>query len=243
MDMDRIKRKIAKLMNLAAGTSNEHEADNAMRKAGSLMNKFHVDSTDGWDKKIVIAEKAFGTRKIAKAHEKKLFWSICESVGVYGLHTSSQKAYTYWDGFAYVNADGVPCKFKLVGHPSDIDIAWYMFEVCLSQVQKQTTIYGQGKKLKRSQLNDYAMGLVFGLSARFKSMKSKCNEVGTGLVPVDTRKDDAEAFYAVEGGKVKSSSMTIRNNDFLHSGVNDAKDIRVNAGVETTKPNKTLRLG
>ena len=186
--------------------------------------------------------RAFGTRKIAKAHEKKLFWAICESMGVYGLCVSSSKAYEYWNGYCYVKEPAIACKFKLVGHPSDIDIAWYMFEVCLTQVQNQTTVFGQGKKLKRSQLNDYAMGLVYGLSGRFKSMQSQCNEVGTGLVPVDTRTVDAKAFYMAEGGKSKSGTVTVRNNDFLKSGVKDAKDIRINAGVETAKTNKTMRL-
>ena len=243
-NLDRIKRKIAKLMNLAAGTSNEHEAKNAMIKAAKLMNKFHVSGDNAWDNTIVQVEKLFGVRKLAKSHEKKLFWAICASMGVYGLYRSCTKPHKEWiDGQQYLYG-GTPCKFICVGHPSDIEICWYMFEVCLSQVQTQTKTYGEGKKLKRTQLNDYAMGLVYGLSARFKAMQETSNDViGTGLVPVDTRREDAKFYYDENGGTSTSGKMTLRNSDFLQAGVKDAKEIRVNTAVGgETKTNKTLRL-
>lgn len=45
-DLDRIKSKVAKLMNLAEKSSNEHEAANAMSKARSLMDKYDLQQFD-----------------------------------------------------------------------------------------------------------------------------------------------------------------------------------------------------
>lgn len=45
-ELDRIKAKIAKLLNLAEKASNEHEAANAMAKARSLMDKYELSKID-----------------------------------------------------------------------------------------------------------------------------------------------------------------------------------------------------
>lgn len=46
LDLERIKVKIAKLMNLAEKASNEHEAANAMSKARALMDKYQLEQAD-----------------------------------------------------------------------------------------------------------------------------------------------------------------------------------------------------
>lgn len=45
-ELDRIKAKIAKLLNLAEKATNEHEAANAMAKARSLMDKYELSRID-----------------------------------------------------------------------------------------------------------------------------------------------------------------------------------------------------
>lgn len=216
--LDRMKRKISKLMNLASGTSNEGEASNAMRHAANLMKKFHISEGECSNETIVTVNKQMEGRKIAKAHETKLFWAISRSMGVYGIYSPAS---------AWRNE---PCHFICVGHPTDIELSWYMFIVCLGKVKEQTTVYSQGKKLKRSELNDYAMGLVFGLARRFSVLREECNNVesGTGMVPVDTRWSDAKSSYKC---KTKSSALKIRNSDHLINGVDDSKDIKIHSAV------------
>lgn len=241
MNLDRVKRKISKLMNLANGTSNEHEAMNAMRKAAALMASYHVQEGDLTGGIIEVKKFFFDInqttlkgRTTAKQSEKLLFWGIAESMGVYGLYQPAWQGDKNWDGTWY--SDPKPCSFNMVGRSSDIEIAWYMFEVCLTKMHQQVKDYklarkAAGEAIKPSEANDYMNGLTRGLRARFSAMAKADIPEGKGLVPVDTRVEEGKEWYAENGGKTGTSKVSVRNNGHLHSGVSDSSKITINQGV------------
>ncbi len=231
-DLERIKRKIAKLMNLASGTSNEHEAKNAMMKAARLMNSFHIKEGEATTNPMVSVAKNFGDRKTAKAYEQKLFFNICASMGVFALYTCARNPIKRKGKIIH---EGIPCKFTLTGHDCDVSVAWYMFEVCVEKIAEQTKSYRSGKNMTRSETNDYSAGLVLGLCRRFLLMKKSCDEqsIGTGLVPVDTREKDAEDFYNASGGigYTESKALKTRPSEHTGAGIQDADSIRIDPAV------------
>jgi hypothetical protein len=233
-EINRIKRKVAKLMALADNTSNKHEADSAMRKAAILMANYHVEAGDLNDNKIVLVKKPFFKgRKLAMANEQKLFWSIAENMGVYGLYHPATRP-TYF-------RDAGVCHFELVGNECDIEIAWYLFEICNNQIINLAKAFRQQYTSARAdEVNDYKMGLTLGLKKRFILMGKTEMPAGKGLVPVDNRHDLAKLYYQEAGRKSTSSSLEVRQNDHLRQGANDSKNIHLNAGVKGASGTKRL---
>lgn len=225
-DINRIKRKVAKLMALADNTSNEHEASSAMRKAALLMANYHVEAGDLNEAKIVMVKKPFFKgRKLAMANEQKLFWAIAENMGVYGLYYPATRP-------NYYNV-AKPCHFELIGNASDIEITWYLFEICNNQIINLAKAFRQQYTSARAdEVNDYKMGLTIGLKNRFVIMGKTDLPKGKGLVPVDNRYALAEQHYnEIEQGKSTNTSIKVRQNDHLRQGANDSKNIHLNAGV------------
>ena len=236
--LDRIKRKIAKLMALAHNTKNEHEAESAMRKAAALMASFHVSEGDLEKAEIVKRVKYFkGNRKTCKSAEKLLYHYIGNSLGVYSLYRSSTRP-NYW------NPDGEPCRFTLVGYEADIEVSWYLFETCLNQIKQQVRAYRQDNPdLKRTAYNDYEAGLCTGLCKRFIKLSKTEVPEGKGLVPVDARVKDAEQWYLDEGNTVsKGRGVAVRNNRHSQNGHTDSAKIQINQGVSTTQKGKQALL-
>jgi hypothetical protein len=237
--IDRIKRKVSKLLALAMGTSNKHEADNALKKAAALMASYHVSEGDLSSPIIVVRKHFSNGRKMAMAAELLLFHGICKNMGVYSLYrtTTRETEYTH----------GEPCQFSLVGNACDIEIAWYMFETCLNQMVIETKAYrlkgkANGETITRAMANDYKNGLAIGLCYRFEKMAKADIPAGKGLVPVDTRRNDAGAWYLDNvGGVSKGCGLSMRNSSHRHDGQRDSKNIRINAGVNHSSKTALLQ--
>ena len=237
--IDKIKRKVSKLMALANGTSNEHEANSAMIKAAKLMASYHVSEGDLNASNIIIAKKSFTNgRFMAKISDKILMQGICTSMGVFCLYTTATKA-VYNHRTEKFN-EGTPCVFTLTGNECDIEIAWYMFESCLNQVSDLAKTYRAINKLGGAATNDYSTGLVSGIVGRFKQMAKADIPEGTGLVPVDTRQQQARDHYDTNSGRgYKSNSVSVRNNNHMKQGGDDSHQVRFNAGVNGAKTTST----
>lgn len=240
MDIDkieRIKRKVAKLMALAMGTTNKHEAKNAMIKAARFMAKYHVSEND-LDGKIISVEKCFTNGRVqAKSVEHSLFDGICESMGVFGLYASYTRATSF--------RRARPCIFTLTGNETDILIAWYMFETCLNQIKIEAKKYRAQGGINIKAVNDYEAGLCLGVIARFSTMAKTDIQVagGFGLVTVDARHYEAEQWYKDSGKTFSMSNTNVRNTSHLTQGRNDSGNIRVNAGINGGRNcGKTMRL-
>ncbi len=233
--IDRIKRKVAKLMALANNTSNANEADSAMRKAAILMANYHVAEGDVANNNIIkVIKPFFKGRKNAMSNEKQLFWAIAGNMGVYGLYNSATKP-DDWNV-------GSPCHFTLVGNACDIEIAWYMFELCNNQIIELAKQFRrEHPNAKQSDANDYKMGITLGLKGRFIAMAKTELPEGTGLVPVDARWDDAKQWYEDEGNKAKTTSLSLRQNDHLRQGNKDSSKVHLNAGVKGKGQTKRLK--
>ena len=241
-NLERMKRKIEKLLALSHNTSNEHEANNAMDKASKLMEKYHVETGDLKGSGIVKISKTLSNAgAYYSSGEKFLMNAICKSMGVYMLVQKGRRKGYY--------QPAIKPRFLLIGNESDIEIAWYMFEQSFNQIRIESMDYKQFEMLKGHKVtvkanNDYKIGLCNGLIMRFNLMtarsKERNKEAGTGMVTVDSRYNDAEMWFLNQGGRVKNTSISTRQNSYTDAGMKDSDRIRLNAGVKNQ--NKTMRL-
>ena len=114
--LGKIKSKYRKLLRLAVGSANEHEAANAMLKAAKLLQKWHLDEQDlEDDDKKIVSIKVHG---IISKGEHSLLTGIARSNGVCAVYRSTR-------GAEY---------FQLAGIEVDIQIVQWVYEVSLEKM-------------------------------------------------------------------------------------------------------------
>lgn len=218
--MQRVKDKIAKLMALSE-SGNEFEAESALKKAIALMQKHQIEQGD-IHKAEVITETKQHTHVKLNVNYTKLMLGIARQNGVF---------------FVYVNGSyGRKAKFILTGNAADIEVTWYFYETARAQIDAKTNIWKRENRQGAKAGNQYRQGLVIGYTQRFKKMMSvvtaEAKEAGTGLIPVDTRLDDAETFYRAKGKKLKNDNRTAIYN---RAGIADSADLKINKGINGAK--------
>lgn len=218
----KIKDKIKKLMALAA-SDNEHEAAAALRQAMKLMAKHGLSEADIKTQEIITIEVEHDYIKIPP-YCRTLFNLLSKAFGVYYVYRQGRRGYH--------KATSI-----LTGKDSDVKRAEYLYFVAHALIEKETNKYI--KNNPQGVAADYRIGMAQGLGRKVIDSNKEVEEEITSstckdLVPVDTRRQDAEDLYK----KDNKVSLNVYSRNFTSSynhGVIDGKKATLTEGVNGNK--------
>jgi hypothetical protein len=217
---DKIKKKIAKLLALAASTNSVFERDNATAKAMAYMTGYRLSMSDIEAPTMVKQEFKHTGVKISKGDADM----VTVIAAVLGVHV------TYLHGWY-----GSKGTFFFIGESSDIDFAWYVFQVAGAQIKKKAKEYrislgGAGT----GYMNSYRHGLKIGFTDSFvksnkvDSVTKSSDNDDRAIMALDNRYALACEFA---GDNFAPEKRKIKINNALVKGFEDSKCIIVNKGV------------
>lgn len=239
-DLGRIKAKISKLLKLAEGSGNEHEAANAMGKARALMDKYQLD-------KIDIIEVDGVSRAFKEAQATRAF-KACPAhiqwltVGV-GKFNDCQAQFQHGHPIDFkANAKRVYSEGKIIvfrGYSLDVDLCIEMFTRLTGAINRLCGEYlqsiGHEGRYPMGIGNAYKRGAVSTILRRLDALKIERQKIttakGTSLVVV---KENAVAEHF---GSAKYKSEKERKMDsttflaFLE-GQKDGERVEIQKSVE-----------
>lgn len=242
-ELDRIKQKIQKLLNLAEKAANEHEAANAMAKARALMDKYELSQFDTLDMGGVDVKftRALATRFFAAIPEYLRFLPVaiaqlndCQTQMVWGEVTYKKKP-----GERYKMGKAI--EFR--GMVNDVELAVDMFTRLIGAVNRLCAEYferqGYVGKYPVGLGTKYKTGAIISLAARIEELtKERANlktSNGTGLMVVKGAAV-AEYFGDVEYGRsVPRAAKNLDDEESMafHSGREDANKINIQEELES----------
>jgi len=233
--MNKIKEKIQKLMALAEGATNEHEAASAMSKAIGLMQKYQIEHTD-LNKPVIVTVETKHTKQKFSSSDANLWGYITRAIGVY---------YVYRQG-----GNGDKGINYLTGLECDIELCIYIYEVIMRQINNKTAAYKKQKCLTTRQANSYRLGLVYGFGQRFVEQNKEAQQnapiqisstgQATGLVSISTKIKQAEDFFLLDNEEPETSSRRSNGAGYGSAGVRDSSDISYNKGVKGSGQQKQV---
>lgn len=237
-EIERIKSKIQKLLNLAEKASNEHEAASAMAKARALMDKYQLSQLDAMDfgGESVMFTKVLATRFFAAMPEYLRFlptavaqFNDCQAMLVRGEVTYKKKP---GDALKW----GLAVEFR--GMVDDVNLAVEMFTRLLGTVNRLCSEYFESKgitgKYPVGLGNKYKSGAIIALCNRLeeyrKERESEMASSGTGLMVIKGAAV-AEYFGNVEyKSKVPNSTKGLKGEEkeAFFKGVQDGESMAIN---------------
>lgn len=242
-ELERIKQKIQKLLNLAERAANEHEAANAMAKARALMDKYqlsHVDTMDfgGADVKFT---KALATRFFAAMPEYLRF--LPSSVAIF----NDCQAHLVWGEVTFKKKAGDNLKMGLAvefrGMVDDVNLAVDMFTRLLGTVNRMCAEFfaeqGYTGKYPVGLGNKYKTGAILKLCHRLNALSEQRANLktsnGTGLMVV---KGAAVAEYFGEVNYKSATPKATKNLSHEESiaylkGLEDGDKIEIQQELES----------
>jgi len=226
---DKIKNKIAKLLRLAE-SSNKNEAESAMAKAVSLMNKHNLSESDLYDDTIILCQKE--TRwSVIPNWVISLYSGVSKSAGVYFCYMNMRNS-TLHKAFMFLN-----------GRQSDVDNVEYIAEFLINRINSMSKDFTKSlpKELsgmqKQAKAKSYRMGLVDGITENMLKMTNdffSSIDSSKSLIPIEdniTRMEQAkDAFLQKHTVKESRSTAKYNSNDF-DAGKKDASNINIHKGV------------
>uniref|UniRef100_A0AAU7VHC2 DUF2786 domain-containing protein n=1 Tax=Serratia phage Spe5P4 TaxID=3159438 RepID=A0AAU7VHC2_9CAUD len=239
-ELERIKSKIAKLLNLAERAANEHEAANAMAKARALMDKYQLTRLDALD---IGGESIQFTRVVATRHFAAMPEHMAYLATAVAKFNDVQAQYDY--GFVdFKKKEGDAKKFgkaiEFRGMVDDVNMAVDMYARLLGAINNLCTLFlareGYNGKYPVKIGTRFKLGAVMTLCDRLHELQ-KAREAlktsnGTGLVvvkgaavaeyfgevsykskaPSATKRMDGESSHAYQQGKRDGNKVEIQRN-------------------------------
>ncbi|GAB3225447.1 DUF2786 domain-containing protein [Pseudaeromonas pectinilytica] len=216
----RILDKIKKLMALA-GSSNPHEAANALRKAQILMREHQLSESD-----VELSDIAEHSATLANPSKAQPKWSS-------NLMVMIQKAFGIT---CYFNPGLRRCFF--VGYQDRAEIAAYCYTVLARQLKTarrefQASLNKRLKpKTKTARADLFCEGWVSGVYQQVRDLVP--SEKEQALV----KQYMSEKHARLTAAKVREANATVRDQDAGYAGFIAGKRVKLNAGVggqETAK--------
>ena len=162
-DRNGARRRIQKLLSLAQ-SANLHEAEAAMLKAHDLMTRHHLDA-------LQLKKRDFVSRFLGSPALRH----FRESYFLANLLQDYYFVQCIWVS-AFVLEKGKPGRvLEIAGTHANVAHAAYVFDFIRRFTARQWTVYGQVRRLKRSQQSDFAVGIIAG----FRSKLEKALVTGT----------------------------------------------------------------
>jgi len=218
----KIMEKVAKLLELANGTSHTEESKSAFNMAASLMAKHHIKAIELNNNEEFIKGVKFMDGSRVQHEHADLHHVLADYCGVaLIIRRRPRKNDT---------------QHLFIGKESDVDALFYLIDIVEGQrdryLLKRIKEQHQTAKGKRTILNSYAFGVKEKLAELKRMENSKVQEYG--LVPVDLAKQ-ALAHYKRDnnvksGGtrrvSIDNDALQAGRNASLHQGVTSQDAIR-----------------
>ncbi len=211
------KDKIKKLIALSE-SANPHEANSALSKGITLMQKYQLSQTDINKTDLLTVTQDHYQHNMSGQDGALISW-IAATHGVFMFKVPANRN------------TGKRAQVILTGLKGDIESTQYFIEIVARQINAQVSHWRRLNDASVANGNDYKWGLVMGFVKRFKEeMKVISSEVGSGMVAVDTRFSEAEQFARVSF-KLQSGKTSARSNDHRANGTQDSDKISSARGV------------
>lgn len=233
-----IMRKVEKL--LALGTStNPHEAEAAMIKARSLMERYQVSFTaDGGEDEYAFMPLG-GPWKRTPSH----IWTIMNILSTfYFVHYlgCTRRIYMEINGEEKLEKWTV---FEVFGRPENLEIAEYVFTFLLEQGQRCWNQYRKenrlrGNRKRRSYLEGFYAGVFRMLEEQRQRAVKRPDASSEALLPASNHFVDPglEAFVARRHPEISFRSRRMRLDPHTMSdGQTAGGQVRINHGLRDTK--------
>lgn len=215
--------KIKKCLALSA-SSNEHEAEVALRQAQSLMQKYGVDEADLLAAGVSEAEAKAGTARKPTNWEARLAGKIAEAFGCNILYAPS------WKGN----------KWLYIGCGVSPEIAMYAFEVLFRQLKRQRAEHIKTKlkrcktvtKTRRADL--FCEGWVQSLTAtihKFAGSPEQDEQIAAYML----KNYSTGTTELVPKNRNAKANLSDRDYSDWQAGRMNGKNAELNHGVDTAK--------
>lgn len=152
-----IRNRIRKLLSLAQST-NVHEAEAAMLKAHDLMTRHHLDALQLTQRDFV--SLFLGQPALRHFREAYFLANLLQDFYfIQGIWVS-----------AFVVDKGKPGRvLEISGTSANVEHAAYVFDFIRRFTVRQWTSYRQGRRLKRFQQSDFAVGIIEGFRSKLQT--------------------------------------------------------------------------
>lgn|SRR5699024_1614555 len=174
--VDRIIRRVNKLLALAEDNSSVEESQTAFLQAQQMMVKYGVDPSD-----LDISEESKRVLEKSGSDYKRLFWweRRLASIVAKNFRCKNYINNKYIEGKKQVQR-----RIMFMGRDEDVNLAREMYKLAREATLFYTKCYMQQNDLKGSSVkNDYILGFVDGLEEKFEDqINSQSQEWGLVLV-------------------------------------------------------------
>lgn len=234
VDMEKIKDKVEKLLNLSM-SDNEHEAANALERALKLMNEHNLTKEDVYKQSLITTQVELD-RYILHDWIVKLCASICKISGCYMVYSQG------------IKKNNVRARLIIAGRESDVLNSEYLILFLVSAIESKSQKYklkirkelGSNTQNKNHvELNSYRLGIIQSIVSKIKVQKNQffIESTGNALVPMDdaTRLKEAEDFFkSINESEISTKKLSSQvDKDHYYSGRAAGEEINLTVGVTT----------
>lgn len=243
MDNDKksVIDKIAKLLRLAERAGTPGEAAAAAAQAQRMMQKYKIAQAEVAadsgtpDEKVHEYSGLFATGPRMPTWVVFLARSVARSVDC--------RTFTRWwygDTFPRRRERSV---ISLVGRPSDIAVAQYMFKYLHREIERLTQeALATGAIYGRTGSVNFRLGAVYAIQEKLKASKAevRAEATSTALVKLDSDNAAVEAYMRAMKLKKGRVARISADDEARALGHEAGSSIAVRPGVDGNKPNKQL---
>lgn len=217
-----ITDRIRKLLALAEGTSNPHEAENAAAQAQRLIAKHNIERSE-----LTEYDPDEAVRQEIMHGGKLVAWRVNLISGLAKLNSCASAVRRAQRG-------GSPCAYVLYGAPSDIALVEHLAAYLIREIQSLGASYrGAHGAPTRAHRNVYRVGVVAGVLERMRSeQESAMTGQASALMYVGKRSDAARALMREKIGnrRHRMGRMSGTQNDY-DAGVRAGRKVRVRRAI------------
>lgn len=214
--VDRIIRRVNKLLALAEDNSSVEESQTAFLQAQQMMVKYGVDPSD-----LDISEESKRVLEKSGSDYKRLFWweRRLASIVAKNFRCKNYINNKYIEGKKQVQR-----RIMFMGRDEDVKLAREMYKLAKEATLFYTKRYMQQNDLKGSSVkNDYILGFVDGLEEKFEDqINSQSQEWGLVLV---VPKDVEERYKKEVTGTLYHKIPDVNSDEHYSEGYEDGNAI------------------
>lgn len=214
--VDRIIRRVNKLLALAEDNSSVEESQTAFLQAQQMMVKYGVDPSD-----LDISEESIRVLDKSGSDYKRLFWweRRLASIVAKNFRCKNYINNKYIEGKKQVQR-----RIMFMGRDEDVKLAREMYKLAKEATLFYTKCYMQQNDLKGSSVkNDYILGFVDGLEEKFEDqINSRSQEWGLVLV---VPKEVEERYKKEVTGTLYNKIPGVNSDEHYSEGYEDGNAI------------------
>ncbi|MFH2044261.1 MAG: DUF2786 domain-containing protein [Pseudomonadota bacterium] len=223
--------RIKKLFALAE-SSNQNEAESAMKKAHELVAKYNVDViTNNINRQF----ESISVGAPALRHPKEDYYLA-------GLLRDYYFVWTIWVPVFMIEKEKMGRILELSGTLENIEIASYVHDFIKHHIESRWAEYNSKKSLNRYRKTDFATGIIKGFSTKLKGDTKSKHTVSNALVKTGDPMLNKYIKYKYPHIANISSKSSSCDAKVLQDGINIGKNLVISKGITTTSSGKIFLI-